>query len=52
MTEGARTWTGHRVLAHNLVKIAALTAKPRIKDQQLRRTPPVADRGFFQVQVS
>jgi transposase, IS5 family len=23
-TEGARTWTGHGVLAHNLVKIAAL----------------------------
>jgi IS5 family transposase len=22
----AQTWTGHRVLAHNLVKIAALTA--------------------------
>ena len=36
----------------NLVKNPALTAKPRIKDQQLRRTPPVADRGFFQVQVS
>jgi IS5 family transposase len=51
-TQGARTWTGHRVLAPNLVKIAALTAKPRIKDQQLRRTPPVADRGLFQVQVS
>ena len=25
-TEGARIWTGHRVLAHNLAKIAALTA--------------------------
>ncbi len=25
-TEGARIWTGHGVLAHNLVKIAALTA--------------------------
>ena len=25
-TEGARTWTGHGVLAHNLAKIAALTA--------------------------
>jgi len=24
--EGARTWTGHGILAHNLVKIAALTA--------------------------
>lgn len=24
-TEGARTWTGHGVLAHNLVKISALT---------------------------
>ena len=24
--EGARIWTGHGVLAHNLVKIAALTA--------------------------
>ena len=25
-TEGARIWTGHAVLAHNLAKIAALTA--------------------------
>ena len=25
-TEGARIWTGHGVLAHNLIKIAALTA--------------------------
>ena len=25
-TEGARTWTGHGVLAHNLVKISALAA--------------------------
>jgi IS5 family transposase len=25
-TEGARTWAGHGVLAHNLVKISALTA--------------------------
>jgi hypothetical protein len=25
-TEGARIWTGHGVLAHNLVKISALTA--------------------------
>ncbi len=25
-TEGARTWTGHGVFAHNLTKIAALTA--------------------------
>ncbi len=25
-TEGARIWTGHGVLAHNLTKIAALTA--------------------------
>jgi len=25
-TSGARTWTGHGVLAHNLVKIAALTS--------------------------
>ena len=25
-TEGARIWTGHGVLAHNLAKIAALTA--------------------------
>jgi IS5 family transposase len=25
-TDGARTWTGYGVLAHNLVKIAALTA--------------------------
>jgi IS5 family transposase len=24
--EGARTWTGHGIMAHNLVKIAALTA--------------------------
>jgi hypothetical protein len=24
-TEGARIWTGHGVLAHNLAKIAALT---------------------------
>jgi IS5 family transposase len=24
-TEGARTWTGHGVFAHNLTKIAALT---------------------------
>ena len=24
--EGARTWVGHGVLAHNLVKIASLTA--------------------------
>ena len=23
-TEGARIWTGHGILAHNLVKIAAL----------------------------
>jgi len=23
-TEGARTWTGHGILAHNLVKISAL----------------------------
>jgi IS5 family transposase len=23
--EGARTWVGHGVLAHNLIKIAALT---------------------------
>jgi transposase, IS5 family len=25
-TEGARIWTGHGVLAHNLVKISALAA--------------------------
>jgi IS5 family transposase len=25
-TQGARTWTGHGILAHNLVKISALTA--------------------------
>jgi hypothetical protein len=25
-TEGARTWTGHGVFAHNLTKIATLTA--------------------------
>ena len=25
-TEGARIWTGHGVLAHNLVKITALAA--------------------------
>jgi len=25
-TEGARIWTGHDVLAHNLVKISALAA--------------------------
>jgi hypothetical protein len=25
-TEGARTWTGHGVVAHNLTKIATLTA--------------------------
>lgn len=25
-TKGARTWTGHGVFAHNLTKIAALTA--------------------------
>jgi len=25
--DGARTWTGHGILAHNLVKIAALTAR-------------------------
>jgi len=25
-TEGARIWTGHGVMAHNLAKIAALTA--------------------------
>jgi hypothetical protein len=25
-TEGARTWVGYGVLAHNLVKISALTA--------------------------
>jgi len=25
-TEGARIWTGHGVLAHNLAKISALTA--------------------------
>jgi IS5 family transposase len=25
-TEGVRIWTGHGVLAHNLAKIAALTA--------------------------
>ena len=25
-TEGARTWTGHGILAHNLVKISALAA--------------------------
>jgi transposase, IS5 family len=25
-TEGARIWTGHGALAHNLTKIAALTA--------------------------
>jgi len=25
-TEGARIWTGHGILAHNLVKIAVLTS--------------------------
>ena len=25
-TEGARIWTGHGILAHNLVKISALAA--------------------------
>jgi transposase, IS5 family len=25
-TEGARIWTGHGILAHNLVKIADLTS--------------------------
>jgi IS5 family transposase len=31
--EGARTWTGHGVLTHDPVKIAAPTENPRIKDQ-------------------
>ncbi len=37
-TEGARIWTGHRVLAHNLVKIAAAltAAKPQTADPELR----------------
>src|SRR5215207_7900389 len=32
-TEGARIWTGHGVLAHNLAKIAALTAQPAVSGQ-------------------
>jgi len=37
-TEGARIWTGHGVLAHNLVKIAAApaAAKPQTEDPELR----------------
>jgi IS5 family transposase len=43
-TEGARIWTGHGVLAHNLAKIAALTAshQPRWPNTQ---TPNPANRG-------
>jgi IS5 family transposase len=38
-TEGARIWTGHGVLTHNLVKIAALTAA-----ESKSSTPRKADR--------
>jgi len=44
---GTRTWTGHRILAHNLVNIAGPTEKPGIQDQQLRRTPQIANRGHL-----
>jgi hypothetical protein len=56
---GTRTWTGHRILAHNLVKIAGPTEKPGIQDQQLRRPRrlPTSDtsaagRRLFQEQVA
>ena len=45
--EGTPTWTGHQILAHNLVKIAAPPEKPGIQDQQLRQTPQIADRGHL-----
>jgi hypothetical protein len=36
-TEGARIWTGHGVLAHNLVKIGALAANPtRNQDRETK----------------
>ena len=36
-TEGARTWTGHGVFAHNLTKIATLTARNRSRRSPGRR---------------
>src|SRR3954447_20386296 len=37
-TEGARIWTGHGVLAHNLVKISALAGRARPADSRLPRS--------------
>ena len=42
-TEGARIWTGHGILAHNLVKISALTASTPPRRRSKQRTGSPAD---------
>jgi IS5 family transposase len=43
-TEGARIWTGHGILAHNLVKISALAALPNHDGDQHPLGPPASNR--------
>ena len=42
-TEGARIWTGHGILAHNLVKSSALTASTPPRRRSKQRTGSPAD---------
>jgi len=55
-TEGARIWTGHGILAHNLAKIAALASSPCSNPQESPATPdpsgPISALRVFQVEVA
>ncbi len=48
-TEGARTWTGYGVLAHNLVKISTLARSHRPGQRRARPAPATQTQpaGFF-----